>query len=154
MIDLIFAAGAAFIFAADRLTKIWILNNISLGESFAEIGRFFSFVYVRNEGAAFSMLSGKMGLLSIISVIFCIGAVIWWVIKKPQSKLLRCAAALMISGAAGNAVDRIMNGYVVDFIKTEFIDFPVFNIADIAITVGAVMLMIWVIFFDKKKEDK
>lgn len=150
MINVLYVVGAALIFLSDRLTKLWITNNALLGEHFAKIGNLFSFVYVRNEGAAFSIMSGKLGLLSIISIAFCIGAVIWWIVKKPKNKLLCSAIALMVSGAAGNAVDRLLYGYVVDFIKTDFISFPIFNIADIAITIGAVLIVLYVFIFDKK----
>ncbi len=151
MINIIYAIGAAVVFLADRLTKLKIVNNVSLGESFGGIKGLFSFIYVRNEGAAFSIMSGRLGLLSIISVAFCVAAVGYWIWKKPTNKLFCSALALMIAGAAGNAVDRIMYGYVVDFISTDFINFPVFNIADIAITVGAALLIVYACISDRKK---
>lgn len=152
MINLIYAAAAIIIFAADRLVKNWIMGNVQLFDTFGRIGQLFSFTYVRNEGAAFSMLSGRLGLLSMISVVFCVGVIVWWIIKKPTNKLLCSALTLMTAGAAGNAVDRIAHGYVVDFIKTEFIDFPIFNIADIAITVGAALIVLYVCIYDGKKK--
>lgn len=152
MINLVYAIAAAAIFLLDRFSKLWIINNAELGERFWGIDGFLGFMYVQNEGAAFSILSGKLGLLSIISITFCIGAIIFWIIKKPQNKLLCTALTLMISGAAGNAVDRIMYGYVVDFIATEFISFPVFNIADIAITVGAALIVLYAFLYDEKEK--
>ncbi len=149
MMNLLYISAAVLIFVFDRLSKAWIMSNVNLGQKFWGIDKLLSFIYVRNEGAAFSLLSGKLGLLSIVSVVFCIGAIVYWVIKKPDSRLLRTALALMIAGAAGNAVDRIAYGYVVDFIATEFISFPVFNIADIAITIGAVMLVVYA-FLDER----
>lgn len=152
MMNLLYVLAAVLIFVFDRLSKAWIMSNINLGQKFWGMDNFLSFIYVRNEGAAFSILSGKLGLLSIISVVFCIGAVVYWVIKKPTDKLLRTALALMIAGAAGNAIDRIAYGYVVDFIATEFVSFPVFNIADIAITVGAVMLVVYAFLDERTKK--
>ena len=76
--------------------------------------------------------------------------IIYVIIKKPKHTLQRTALMLIFSGALGNAIDRIFRGYVIDFIETAFISFPVFNIADIAITVGAALLIIYVIFFDKE----
>lgn len=152
MVYLIFAV---LLFAADRVTKLWIMNNAMLGERIWGIDGLLGFVYVRNEGAAFSILSGKLGILSVVSVAFCIGVIIYWIKKKPTNKLLCTALMLMASGAAGNAFDRIMYGYVVDFIGTEFIDFPVFNIADIGITVGAVLLVLYAFLAENgEKGDK
>lgn len=152
MMNLLYVLAAVLIFVFDRLSKTWIMSNVNLGQKFWGMDNFLSFIYVRNEGAAFSILSGKLGLLSIISVLFCIGAVVYWIIKKPKSKLLQTALMLMIAGAAGNAFDRIAYGYVVDFIATEFISFPVFNIADIAITVGATLLVIYAFLDERGKK--
>ena len=154
MINLIFAAAAVLIFVSDRLSKLWVMNNVSLGERFWGIDGFLGFMYTQNKGAAFSIMSGKLGLLSVVSVLFCVGVIVYWIVKKPSNKLLCSALVLMVSGAAGNAVDRIMYGYVVDFIATEFIDFPVFNIADIAITVGAALLVLYAFLYDENKEKK
>lgn len=151
MINLVYLIGALVIFGADRISKLWVISSAETGEVFAEIGNAFSFMYVQNRGAAFSMLSGRLGFLSLISIAFCIGVAVYWFVKKPTDKLLCSALAMMAAGALGNAVDRIVYGYVVDFIKTEFINFPVFNIADIAITVGAVLLVASVFFEDRKK---
>ncbi len=155
MINLIYLLGAALIIGIDRITKIWVTSNAETpGDVISRIGNLFSFTYVRNEGAAFSMLSGRLGLLSIISIAFCIGVVIYWIVKKPKNRLLCTALAMMAAGALGNAFDRIIYGYVIDFIKTEFVNFAVFNVADIAITVGAALLVLSVCLEDKKNGDK
>lgn len=155
MINLIYLLGAALIVGIDRITKIWVTSNAEMpGDVITRIGNLFSFTYVRNEGAAFSMLSGRLGLLSIISIAFCIGVVIYWIVKKPKNRLLCTALAMMAAGALGNAFDRIIYGYVIDFIKAEFVNFAVFNVADIAITVGAALLVLSVCLEDKKNGDK
>ena len=142
------------IIALDQLSKYWVINNIGLTDSITVIPKVIDFVYVKNTGAAFSFLADKtygIVLLSLISIAFCIG-VVWFMVKrKPQSKLLTISLALMLSGAFGNVIDRIFRGYVVDFIETTFIKFPVFNIADIAITCGAALVIIYVLFFEKSK---
>ncbi len=142
------------IIALDQLSKYWVINNIGLTDSITVIPKVIDFVYVKNTGAAFSFLADKtygIVLLSLISVAFCV-AVVWFMIKrKPSSKLLTISLALMLSGAFGNVIDRIFKGYVVDFIETTFIKFPVFNIADIAITCGAALVIIYVLFFEKSK---
>ena len=142
---------AILITVADQVVKYFISSGMMLGETSFSLG-LFDITYVRNEGAAFSMLSGRMSLLSIISVVFCIAVIIWWIKKKPTHPMLCTAATLLFAGALGNAIDRIARGYVVDFIRTTFINFPIFNIADIAITVGACLLILYEIAFNK--EDK
>ena len=78
--------------------------------------------------------------------------VIYWIKKKPTHPLLCTSITMMFAGAFGNAIDRIFRGFVIDYIQTSFINFPVFNIADIGITVGAILLVVYFIWFDK--EDK
>ena len=151
---LLYALAAAVIIGGDRLSKWWIMSNVQLGETFAHLP-LFDFMYVKNEGAAFSMLSGRLGILALVSIVFCIGVLVYFIVKRPTSKLWCFALTLMFAGAFGNAWDRIFYGYVVDFIETTFMNFAVFNIADIAITVGAALMVVYAIFFDKdsKKAD-
>ncbi len=145
------------IIAVDQLTKYWVVNNIGMQDSISVIPKVIDFVYVKNTGAAFSFLSDKnygIIVLSCISVLFCIGVILFMIKQKPKNKLLVISLALMLSGAIGNGIDRIIKGYVVDFIEMIFIDFPVINIADIAITFGAAMIIIYVLFFDKSKNNE
>lgn len=135
---------------ADQLVKWVIASNAALGEIVLSLPGF-DIMYVKNTGAAFSILSDKVPFLAIISIVFCVAAVVYWIKKKPQHPLLCTSLVLLFSGALANALDRIFRGYVVDFISATFVDFPVFNIADIAITIGAVLLVIYVIFFDKSE---
>lgn len=147
----------AAIIVLDQIFKYWITNNIGLTDSLTVIPNVMDFVYVKNTGAAFSFLADRaygIIILSIISILFCIFALWFMIKKKPKSKMLKIAIALMLSGALGNAIDRIFRGYVVDFIEATFINFPVFNIADIAITFGAALLIIFMIFFDREKSDE
>lgn len=142
---------AAMLIGGDFAVKQFILNNVSLGETFGHFTKLFDFTYVRNTGAAFSILSGKMWILSAVSVLFCIGTILFFIIKKPKNKLFCIALTLIFAGAFGNAIDRVFYGYVVDFIETTFINFAVFNIADIAITVGAILFVIYMLL-DGQKE--
>ena len=125
---------AVLIIIADQAVKYLVVSGMNVGDT------------------AFSLLSGKLSLLSIISVAFCICAVIYWIKKKPTHPLLCTSITMMFAGAFGNAIDRIFRGFVIDYIQTSFINFPVFNIADIGITVGAILLVVYFIWFDK--EDK
>ena len=143
---------AIAIVLAVQLSKLLVAQNISAVDTIHVIPHIVDFVYVRNTGAAFSFLADNTVLLSIVSVIFCAGVIVYWVYKKPDSRLLKTALTLLFSGAFGNAVDRIFRGYVIDFISTSFIKFPVFNIADIAIVVGALLLIVYFILSDRKEE--
>ena len=139
----------------DQFTKYLVIENIGLTDSLRVIPGVIDFVYVKNTGAAFSFLANKtygIVILSIISVLFCLGVIVYIIKTKPKNKLLLLSLALMFSGAVGNVIDRIFRGFVVDFIETVFISFPVFNVADIAITVGAVLLIIYVMFFEKESK--
>ena len=140
------------IIIADQLVKYFVASGMSVGDTAFSVLNLFDITYVQNQGAAFSILSGKLSVLSLISVVFCVGVVVYWIKKKPTHPLLCTALTMMFAGAFGNAIDRIFRGFVVDYIQTTFITFPVFNIADIGITVGAALLVLYVILFDK--EDK
>ena len=140
------------IIIADQLVKYFVAAGMSVGDTTFSVLNLFDITYVQNQGAAFSILSGKLSVLSLISVVFCVGVIVYWIKKKPSHPLLCTALTMMFAGAFGNAIDRIFRGFVVDYIQTTFITFPVFNIADIGITVGAALLVLYVILFDK--EDK
>ena len=150
---MIWLCFALLIILADQIAKYFVASGMNVGDTAFSVLNIFDITYVQNRGAAFSLLSGKLSLLSIISVAFCIGVVIWWIKKKPTHPLLCTAVTMMFAGAFGNAIDRIFRGFVVDFIRTLFIDFPVFNIADIGITVGAVLLVMYTIWFDREEKD-
>ena len=137
----------------DQLAKILVEKNLSASDSIHAIPHLFDFVYVKNTGAAFSILSDSTVLVGIISILFCIGVGAYWFVKKPQQPILIMTMTLLLAGAFGNAVDRLFRGYVVDFIQTAFMRFPVFNVADIAITAGAVLLIIYLLFFEEGKDS-
>lgn len=145
---------AAAIVIVDRVVKGHITASCRVGEMFGEIPGVADFIYVRNTGAAFSILSNNTAVLSVISVLFLAAVVVYKIIKKPQGKMENLALVLFFAGALGNAIDRIMYKYVVDFISIKWFDFPVFNIADISIVLGAVAAVIYVIFFDKENADE
>lgn len=140
-----------FVIIADQAVKYGIVSHVGIGDTIGAMPGILDIVYVQNTGAAFNILSGRLSLLSMISIVFCICVIVYFIWKKPKQPLLCCALALMFSGALGNAIDRVLRGYVVDYIKLTFINFPVFNIADIAITLGAVLIVVYVIFFDEEK---
>lgn len=147
------------VFLADQLSKQWVLANFDLFES-VQLLPFFNFTYVRNYGAAFSFLSEAGGwqrwLFTIVAVGFSTLLTVW--LRKQSASLLKLnlAYTLVIGGALGNLVDRLMHGFVVDFIDLYWgkSHYPAFNIADSAIFIGAV-LIIWDSFFNSEsKQDK
>lgn len=138
--------------AVDQIIKYLVVQNISPTEIVEAIPRVLNLVYVENTGAAFSILSGKVYILGIVSIVVCFAMVWYLVTKKPKNKLLLVSLGMILGGAAGNLIDRVFRGYVIDFLEPAFMNFPVFNIADIAINVGAVLLIIYVIVFDGKEK--
>ncbi len=151
--DLIWQLSSVLvIIGLDRLVKSHILSSYSTGEVFGQIPYVADFVFVKNTGAAFSMFSNNTAVLAVVSVIFTIAIILYKIIKKPDSFLENISIVLLLSGAVGNAIDRIMYKFVVDFISIKWFEFPVFNIADMAIVIGAVLAVVFVIFFDKDGE--
>ncbi|MGL4476051.1 MAG: signal peptidase II [Shewanella sp.] len=138
---------AVLVFIADQLSKQWVLANFSLYESI-NLLPFLNFTYVRNYGAAFSFLSDAGGwqrwLFAAVAVGFSLVLTYWLRRQSASEWRLNLAYTLVIGGAIGNLVDRLMHGYVVDFIdfywKTSH--YPAFNIADSAICVGAVLMIL------------
>jgi len=135
------------VLVADQLTKIWVIQNFTLGESI-QLLPVFNFTYARNYGAAFSFLGDAGGwqrwlFTAIAIVVTCVLSV--WLSRLQRTQLkLSLALVLIIGGAIGNLIDRSLYGYVVDFLHVYYQDwhYPIFNIADCAITIGA-GLLIW-----------
>lgn len=144
---------AVAIVVADRAMKLYIIANCTTGEVFGEIPYIADFLYVKNTGAAFSVLSNNTALLSAISVLFLVAIIIYKIIRKPKHFMENLALVLFFAGGLGNAIDRIQYKFVVDFIDIKWFDFPVFNIADIAVVGGAIAAIIFVLFFDKEKKN-
>ena len=102
---------------------------------------FFSIVYVKNYGAAFNILNGSRIFLSTISTIITLFLIYFILYKKNLSNLDLFSYSFILAGTIGNGIDRITKGYVIDFINLNFIDFPVFNIADISINIGFIFIL-------------
>ncbi|MBR0359678.1 MAG: signal peptidase II [Clostridia bacterium] len=144
---------AVFVIVSDRAVKVYIIANCRQGEVFGELPGVADFLYVRNTGAAFSILNDNTALLAFISIVFLIAVVLYKIIRKPKHFMENLAVTLFFAGGLGNAIDRIQYKFVVDFIDLKWFDFPVFNIADIAVVGGAIAAIIFVLFFDKEKKN-
>lgn len=140
---------------ADQLTKLWVSGSL-MGEGVVRvIPGIINFRYVENTGMAFSMMSDMTLVLTVASgVLTVVMGVLLWKLKK-RGRFLCISLSLIMAGAIGNLIDRIFAGFVVDFIEFAFVDFAVFNVADICVCVGTAMLVIYILFLaDRKKEEK
>ena len=152
-----YAVFTAGVVALDQWTKYLTVANIVLYESVPFLPGFLGLTYVQNTGAAFSSFEGQQWLFAVIFAVFT-AAVLWEYFKSPMpfSKFERWCIAAIYAGGLGNMIDRVRLGYVVDMIKTEFMVFPVFNVADCFITCGCIAMMISLVLFNKEfwKEEK
>ena len=152
-------AVAALVLLVDRLSKIWVLNNLPLYDEFAPIPAlypYFSFLHSANTGVAFGLFQGGSFIFTIIAGIAVVGIAIFSFRSGTQSILMSVSLGLMLGGAAGNLWDRLAYGAVVDFIKVQASDsmvWPMFNLADSAIVVGTILLIVY-FFLDERKARK
>ena len=140
--------------ALDRVTKLWA-NTVEPGTVLVEdIGGLFEFVLVHNTGAAWGMFSQSTLGLGIFSLIVCfiILIILFTYLRKEGSLLQVFFLSLVFAGGLGNAIDRMMYSYVIDFINAKFISFPVFNVADIGVTCGIVLFLIATFGHDRKMQ--
>ena len=150
-------ALAATILLLDQLTKLWVMAEFSLGES-RYVNGIFNLVRAHNEGAAFGFLSDAGGwqrwLFSIISIVVSVVIAVW-LTRLPRQRVLEALAlSLILGGALGNLYDRLILGYVVDFLDFHWAGwhFAAFNVADMAISVGAVLIIIDGLFFQQAED--
>lgn len=137
----------------DQIVKLLIKTNINLNEEISIIPNFFSIQYLKNTGAAFSILENQTILLAITSII-CISVIIYYLKKEENlTTAMYLSFGLVLGGILGNLIDRIVYQGVIDFLSFQIFNynFPVFNIADIGITIGVLLLIIIYISRDIKK---
>ena len=154
---LVMALFSAAIAAADQITKYITVANIPLYGAVPFIPGVVRFTYVRNTGAAFSSFQGQQWLFALVFAVFTV-LVLWEYFNSPMpfTKLDRWCIAAIYGGALGNMIARVRLGYVVDMIDAEFMTFPIFNVGDIFITCGCILLVIRLIFVNKEfwKDEK
>ncbi|MCS4487799.1 signal peptidase II [Streptococcus sciuri] len=126
----------------DQLSKLWIVNNISLGSLSPFLKGVFSLTYLQNRGAAFSMLQNQQWFFMFITVIVVSLAIYYLIRHINGSCWLLIGLILVIAGGLGNFCDRLRLGYVVDMVHLDFMDFAIFNVADAYLSIGVVILMI------------
>lgn len=131
----------------DQVTKLWALADLTLYRPH-QVLPFFNFTLAYNQGAAFSFLAAEGGwqrwFLALLAVVVSIVILVWLLRLKPGETLQAAGLSLVLGGAIGNLIDRLAYGYVVDFLDFhwQFNHFPAFNLADSAITLGAILLIL------------
>lgn len=148
---LIYIVSVLIILGFDIFTKY--LSAVYFKVSEVEvIKNILYFTYVENRGAAFGIMQNKQWFFIIVTVALILAMIIFILKVRPKDKLLNFSLAFIIGGGIGNLIDRVNLGYVVDFIDVRIINYPVFNIADCFVVVGAILLCVYILF--KKEEVK
>lgn len=148
-----FFAGIFIIAILDQAAKLFAAGLLPSVKTIPLIEDVFHLTYVENTGAGFGVFADYTWLLTAMTLIIIIFVVSYVVVKRPKNRILLTALTFMMGGAVGNMIDRVRLGYVIDFFDFTLIDFPVFNVADCFITVGAVVFAVYIIFFSDKKEN-
>ena len=138
-------AIAGALIALDLVTKVLAATNLNM-HSITLIPNLIDFIYTENTGAAFGMLSNNTWFLIGFTAVFIVAFVLFDIFNHSKNWFYRIGYVLVLAGAIGNLIDRIMFGFVRDFIAISFFPF-IFNVADIFVTVGTVLLMIYVLFY-------
>ncbi|NLN55102.1 MAG: signal peptidase II [Clostridiales bacterium] len=136
----------------DQLTKLLIRLYMEVGDSVPLIPGVINLTYIENDGAAFGMLDNARWVFMLVSAIAIVAIILFLRKHHIRHKLLTISLSFIAGGGIGNMIDRIFLTEVTDFFETQFVDFAVFNVADSFITIGAILLGVYVIFFEPKVE--
>lgn len=143
VITLIIIAGLV---AIDQIIKLLVLEHLKPIGSLTLIDGFIQLNYAENTGAAFGSFSGKTTFLSVFTLVIIIFGLVYLLVKKRKVDVEYVCISLIISGGLGNLIDRVFRGFVVDYIEPLFVDFAIFNFADILVTCSCIVLVIWLIY--------
>lgn len=151
---MIWIAIIAILVAVDRISKMYIVRYIEFGKSIPVIDNFFYLTYWRNKGAAWGILQNGRYIFIILTILVSI--LIGYFLYKSDNKLLKASLAIILSGAIGNLIDRVLEGSVVDFLQFWFgsYTFPNFNAADSCVVVGTILLAYYLLFVYKDKKEE
>ena len=145
---------AAVWVALDQAVKFLVRAAIPLHTSQTLIPGLFDLTYIRNTGAAFSIFSSHTWMLTVLSGVATAVLLVLLLRRALPTRLGMLSLSLLLAGAAGNLIDRLAFGYVTDMFETTFMNFPVFNVADIGVVIGGVLLVLTVLLAGKKEEKK
>ena len=138
----------------DQISKYWAATTLAADGPIALIPNVFEFHYTENRGVAFSMLQDQRWIFIPVSLLMTVILILMlWRSPMRKSKLFSASVLLIIAGAIGNLIDRILLGYVIDFLYFSLIDFPIFNVADCFVVIGAGLLFLFVMFGMKEYEE-
>ena len=136
--------AAVLLVVADQLSKLYFATSYQLGESHRVLGELVKFTYIRNFGAAMGMLAGAPWVFNIITTAVVLVGIFLIATGRIGGSLLTWATALVVAGGTGNMIDRLSNGYVVDFIDCSGLYFPwVFNVADCCVVIGCGLIILY-----------
>ena len=132
----------------DQFTKHLVSSSMQLGQSQEIINNFFYFTYAHNTGVAWGMLAGHLWLFIIVALVSAVLMIVFFMKTRRNEVLTRFGLVLTFAGMAGNLIDRVMYGYVRDFIDVVIFNynFPIFNVADMAVVIGVILIIIEIIF--------
>ena len=147
------ALAAVLCVAADQAVKFLVVNTMSPGESEPLLPPLLQLTRVHNYGAAWSSFSGARWLLIILTAVG-MGVLAWLLVKVVRHPLGQWSLACILGGGIGNLIDRVRLGYVVDMLDTMFMDFPVFNVADVFVVCGTICALIYYLAFYGKYDEK
>lgn len=136
----------------DQGVKYLVSSGMALGDSVPVIDGIFHITLYHNTGAAFSSFEGQRALLIGLPVVLIIAGLVFLWKCRDKSRGLLIPAAMIVGGGIGNLIDRIATGYVVDMF--DFRVFPIFNVADCFVTVGCILLCVYILFFDKEGKER
>ena len=148
-----FFAGIFIIAILDQAAKFFAAGLLQSVKTVPLWENVFHLTYVENSGAGWGIFSDHTWLLTAVTALIIVAAVTYMVVKRPKNRVFLTGFTFLIGGAVGNFIDRVRLGYVIDFFDFTLIDFPVFNVADCFITVGAIIFAVYVIFLSDKKEE-
>ena len=152
-----YLAGILCVLAAiciDQWTKYLAVQHLKQGDSLVLIKDVFVLHYLENRGAAFGLFQNQK-LFFIVSAVIVLGAAVWFYMRVPMNRKflpIRLCVLFICAGAIGNMIDRLRLNYVVDFFYFELIDFPIFNVADIYVTVAVFVLAVLILFWYKEED--
>lgn len=137
----------------DQISKVWALRYLKEVSSIPIIKNVFHLTYVENRGAAFGMLQNNQSIFIIVALTASVFG-LYYLHTKKVNILSKAGIILIIAGAIGNLIDRVRLGFVVDYFDFRFIWEYVFNVADVFVVVGTIVLCIYIIFFEEEKQVK
>lgn len=138
---------------ADQGLKFFIVKNFHLGEVRPVVPGFLSFNYIQNNGAAWNILPGQMLFFYLISLIAIFVCIYYLFQPKYKNVCFDIGLSLVLGGILGNFLDRLHLKYVIDMLQLDFINFNIFNLADSAITIGVVLIFIYLVFGEEEKQN-